>query len=294
MGRDADSGIEAALILDRIGADIDGMVIRPDVDQFYYSGDPSVGENDKMYFYSQVTGYFPTDSTSVAYYKANQSAIALVGYRINTTDNSGGIPTLERLARGLTASADNNPNGATTAPMQFLTFPSRTSVTSIPGAVGGSITNQWGNDEGQSFPDVGSVPYDNGTSPYYHAIGSQVFRMQICFQLQSGIFSQYPGYTNCAPTYPEGITNNLAVVVAIATLDSKSQKLIPAASWSKMIKALPSPSAANFTANPPVLMESLWNSKLPSLAAVAGISPLAASHVKVYQRYYYLNAPQAH
>lgn len=293
--RGADSAIEAREVMDRIGVDIAAMVVRPDVDQFYYSGNAASGENDKMFFYSQVTGYFPSDTASAAYYATYQNSATLVGYRINRTDNPSGLPVLERLARGLTAGPDNNPNGAFTSPLQYLTFPARTSATNFQTAISGSITNQWGNDQGQAFQDVGSAAgnYDDGTSTYYSVVGSQVFRLKVCFQLRDGSFSLYPGYTNCAPVYPAAITNTVAIVVAVAILDSKSRLLVPSSSWTKMITALPDPTPQNLATNG--LMDGLWNHALnqSTFAATAGIPAVAASHIKVYQRYYYLNTPKS-
>jgi hypothetical protein len=310
-GRSADSGIEAKQVLDRIGADVAGMVNRIDVDQVYYSGNESLnpGENDKMFFYSQQTGYFNTNGT--AYYATNQSPVALVGYRINTSDNPSGLPALERLARGLTAGPDNSGNppvnsgGPYTGPLQYLSFPAATSPTIYQAAVGGSITNVWGSAETATIAgagsegDVGSSGgnYDDGASPFYHIVGNDVFRFEVCFQIQNGtsspVFSLYPGYTNSAPVYPASITNNLAMVVAIAVLDAKSRKLVPAASWSKMIAALPNPTTQNLATNG--LMSVLWNNALQqsTFASKAGIPALAASHIKVYQRSYYLNMPKA-
>ncbi len=305
-GRNADSGIESKQVLDRIGADIAGMVSRIDVDQFYYSGNASSGESDKMFFYSQQTGYFPTNAA--AYYATNQSPVTLVGYRItsNTSDSPSGLPVLERLARGLTPGPDNSSSygGPFTGPLQYLSFPAATSPTNYQAALGGSITNVWGANENNTLSgagregDVGTLGgnFDDGASPFFHIIGGDVFRFEVCFQIQQGTsspyYSLYPGYTNCAPVYPASITNTLAIVVAIAVLDSQSRKLVPAASWTKMIAALQNPTAADLTANPPILMDSLWNSELPTLAAKAGIPVLAASHVKIYQRCYYLNAPK--
>jgi len=301
--RNADSGIEAKQVLDRIGADIAGMVIRPDVDQFYYSGTSSAGENDKMFFYSQQTGFFNSSTTTIInYYLTNQSPVSLVGYRINTTDNPSGLPSLERLSRGLTAGPDNASGGPYTAPLQYLSFFPATNAaptsTAYQLAQGGSITNVWGNDQGQSFQDVGSLGgnYDDGVSSYYHIIGSDVFRFEVCFQIQNGtsspIYSLYPGYTNYAPVYPACITNNLAIVVAVAVLDAKSRQLVPAASWSKMIAALPDPTSQNLATNG--LMSVVWNNALQqsTFASTAGIPAPAASHIKVYQRFYYLNAPK--
>jgi hypothetical protein len=85
-------------------------------------------------------------------------------------------------------------------------------------------------------------------------------------------------------------------------LDAKSRQLVPAANWNAMIKALQNPTTANLTANPPVLMSSLWNSELnggvfaSKYVSLTGASPASAtqiaSHIKVYQRCYYLNAPK--
>jgi len=299
-GRIADSGIESKQVLDRIGSDIAGMVIRPDVDQLYYSGNSSAGENDKMFFYSQQTGFFNTNAT--AYYATNQSPVSLVGYRINTTDSPSGLPVLERLARGLTAGPDNNVNGGPyTLPLQYLTFPPQTSVTGFQPAVAGTITNVWGQNEASAWNIQGASPngdvgtsgnnFDDGSSPYYHVIGNDVFRFEVCFQVQ-GVngYSLYPGYTNCAPVYPTSISNTTAIVVAIAVLDAKSRQLVRASSWSKMISALKDPTAQELSTNG--LMAPLWNSELQSIAATAQIPVLAASRIKVYQRCYYLNAPK--
>jgi hypothetical protein len=292
-GRGADSSIEAKQVLDRIGADISGMIVRSDIDQFYYKA----AGNDKMFFYSQPDGFFDPSVSS-----AGESPVTFIGYRINATDNPQGMPTLERLAQGLVwdASVDKITGGSidannTTMPLTYLTFPARTNATGTYVAVSGAITNTWGNDQSQPCPAVGSAGgnYDDGTSPYYDSIGTQVFRFEICFQQKDGSFSQYPAYTNCAPVYPASITNTVAVVVAIATLDSKSRKLVPTGSWSKLISALPDPTDQNLATNG--LMDTLWNNAVnqSTFASTAGIPQIAASQVKVYQRYYYLNVPKA-
>jgi hypothetical protein len=302
-GRNADSGIESKQILDRIGSDIAGMVNRIDVDQFYYKA----AGNDKMFFYSQQAGFFNTNASS--YYAGNQSSVSLVGYRVtsNTADSPSGLPVLERLARGLTAGPDLDADGGPyTLPLQYLSFPAATSPILYQAAVGGAITNVWGPSEAAlgniqgagPAGDVGTLGgnFDDGSSPYYHIVGNDVFRFEICFQVQNGssapFYSPFPGYTNSAPVYPASITNTTAIVVAIAVLDAKSRQIVPAASWTRLISALQDPTAAELTANPPVLMASLWNSELPSIAATAGIPVPAASHIKVYQRCYYLNAPK--
>jgi hypothetical protein len=144
---------------------------------------------------------------------------------------------------------------------------------------------------------VGTTPYDNGSSPYYDAVGPDVFRFEVCFLLQNGTFSLNPGYTNSAPVYSStasfGLTNTVAIVVAIAILDAKSRKLVTtAAKWSSLIAALHDPAT---TPTATGLMDAVWNNELnqSTFASTANIPALAASHIKVYQRYYYLNTPKA-
>jgi hypothetical protein len=288
-GRKADTSNEAKQVLDRIALDIAGMINRPDVDQFYYKGTG----NDKMFFYSQQSGFFdPTVGT------VGQSPVTLVGYRVNTnTSLNPAAPVLERLSQGMIwdASADKTISGKmdptpTTGPMAFLTFPTRTSVTgTLTPDVASTIPGQWSATVGTS-----GLNYDDGKSPYYDAIGNQVFRLEICFQLQNGSFSTFPGYTNSAPVYPASLSNTVAVVVAIATLDTKSRKLVPATSWSTLIAALKDPTATDLTQNPVQLMDYTWNNAIqqPGFASTAGIPAVTASHIRVYQRYYYLNPPK--
>ena len=240
--RGGDSDIEARQVLDRIGMDIAGMVIRPDVDQLYYKNDFGAGNagNDAMFFYSQQAGYLPPATLA-----SQSSPVTLVGYRINTTDHVSAEPILERLALGLTW--DGDPASPTAPSMQFLAFPVKANANDYPVANGGTIPSQWA-------AIIGAAPYDNGVSTYYDTVGSQIFRLEICFQLKSGDFSQNPGYINSAPNN-SGIGNTTAIIVAIATLDSKSRKLVPAAAWPALIGALSDSVAGDFAQTPPVLMD---------------------------------------
>ena len=311
-GRRADTSIEARQVLDRIGADINGMLIRPDVDQLYYSGLASSSKSDKMFFYTQQTGFFDSAIST-----ADQSPLSLVGYRINTTDNPSGAPMLERLARGLildlpsdwadTAQSTTIDAKKSTGALVYLTFPAKTSAANYPAATSGQITTVWGTLEKSIYQigatytsatkgDVGTLAgtFDDGFSSYYDPIGPQVFRFEVCFQLANGTYSLNPGYTNSIPTASTGLTNTVAIVVAVAMLDSKSRKLVTtAAKWNSLIKALPNPTVLQL--NSSQLMDYAWNNAINTgtFSAQAGIPAAAASHVKVYQRYYYLNTPKA-
>jgi hypothetical protein len=282
--RTGDIDTEARQVLDRIGLDIAGMLIRPDVDQFYYL-DPSNIDSDKMFFYSHATGYFASEVDATT-----NNPVTLVGYRINTTpnttDNPNGQPVLERLAQGLMW------DGASEG-LQYLTFQPPASVTAAPVLLGGTITNQWSTVVGPTG-DASPPP----SSSYYDAIGRQVFRLGICFQLQNGTFSRFPGFTNSAPVYPGSITNTVAIVVAVAALDSRSRQLISPGGWAYLTNTAFPINPQTLAANPPVLMDSQWNTVLnsPSFAQnaiAAGIPAVVASHIKIYQRYYYLNVPKA-
>ncbi len=273
--RKGDIDTEARQVLDRIGLDIAGMLIRPDVDQFYYL-DPTTG-SDKMFFYSHVTGYFNSDMDA-----STNNAVTLVGYRINTADNPNGQPVLERLAQGLMW--DGAGGG-----LQYLTFQPQTSATAAPVLLGGTITNQWTSvvgDTGDATPNPS----------YYDTIGSQVFRVGICFQLSNGSFSRYPGFTNSAPLYPGSITNTVTVVVAIAALDTQSRQLVPAGSWQNLMTTALPINASQLADTPPVLMDAQWNAALTKsgFPQSVGIPDVVASHIKVYQRSYPLNVPLAH
>ena len=77
--RRLDLDAEARSVFDRMGADISGMVIRPDVDALFL-GQPQEGgggqdHNDQFYFYAHAPGY----SESVT----GLSPLSLIGYRVN-------------------------------------------------------------------------------------------------------------------------------------------------------------------------------------------------------------------
>jgi len=278
--RSGDSSTEAREVLDRIGEDVSGMLIQRDVDQSF----SNVPGNDEMFFYSQTAGYF--DGTSTA---TQQSPVSLVGYRISTTANASLPPQLERVTQGLTWTG--------TGGLPFLVFPvyvpgtPANPVTTLPAATAGTIPVAWS-----------SVVTDHDTAPsFWHVIGSQVFRLEICYQLRNGTFTLTPPSPSNPPAVsatvtPGSINDTIGLVVAIAMLDAKSRKIVPTASWPHLIAALPDPTATNLGNTPPQLMDSLWNTAInqSSFAATANLPAAAASQVRVYQRYYPLNAPQAH
>jgi hypothetical protein len=277
--RNIDSSSEAEQILDRIGQDVVRMINRPDVDQYYVN---STG-NDEFFFYCQSPGYFSTTTTT-----SQQSPISLVGFRISTTANPASAPSLERAAQGLTWSASGG--------SPFLVFPARTSVTQSLAATAGTIPSLWG-----------TVVNDPDTSPsFWHTIGNQVFRLEICYQLRDGTFTLTPPSSSSPPTastattsplppVPGSVNDTTGLVVSIALLDTKSRQMVPATSWTSLIAALPDPSQSDLSATPVRLMESVWKARLndSAFASVAGIPPAAAAQIRVYQRIYALGVPYA-
>jgi len=277
--RNIDATSEAEQVLDRIGQDMAGMVIRSDIDQYFVNS----SANDEMFVYSQTPGYF--DSSIAA---AQQSPLSLIGYRISTSANPSLAPALERVAQGLTWSGTDN--------FPFLIFPPRTSVTQSLTATSGTIPLQWG-----------GVLNDPDTTPsFWHTVGSQVFRLEICYQLRDGSYTLTPPTPSVPPPASTGTSSPLApvpgsindttgLVVAIAVLDNKSRQIVPAASWKTLIAALPDLTQSDLSASPVRLMESLWKAKLdqPAFAATAGLPVSAVGQIRVFQRHYSLGAPTA-
>jgi prepilin-type N-terminal cleavage/methylation domain-containing protein len=87
-----------------------------------------------------------------------------------------------------------------------------------------------------------------------------------------------------------GIQDISAVIVTIAILDTTSRNI--AASTNSMVNALRNPTSADFSSNPPVLMEQTWLNAVnsPTFATSSKIPRAAASQVRAYQRYFYINS----
>jgi hypothetical protein len=277
--RNIDAPSEAEQVLDRIGQDVAGMVVRSDIDEYFVS---SPG-NDQMFVYSQTPGYFDNSTPT-----PQQSPLSLIGYRISTSANPSLAPALERVAQGLTWSSTDN--------LPFLVFPPRTSATQDLTATFGTIPLQFG-----------GIVHDPDTTPsFWHTVGSQIFRLEICYQLRDGTFTLTPptpsapppastASSSPTPPVPGSLNDTTGLVVAIAVLDSKSRQIVPAASWKTLIAALPDLTQSDLNSTPVRLMESSWKTILnqPTFATTAGLPVTAANQVRVFQRYYSLEPPIA-
>jgi Tfp pilus assembly major pilin PilA len=192
---DADS--QARELLDRMAIDFAQMIKRSDV--YYHLKAPTGGAtdcpstecgtqpgNDEIAFYSNVPGYYASDSTG-----SQQSTVSIVGYRINTSATTLGN-RLERLGAGLVwngASASNLPN----TPMIFWT-----------------ALDPWNT---AKF----------ATTSTLDIVGPQVFRFEYYYLLKNGNVSSTPWYAGSTVSGMQGVA---AIVADIAVIDPKSRVLL--------------------------------------------------------------------
>jgi prepilin-type N-terminal cleavage/methylation domain-containing protein len=136
------------------------------------------------------------------------------------------------------------------------------------------------------FSGAPTSPFATGT----HHVGDRYYDYQNnrAYVCTSGTSSTTLDWT------PNGLADVRAIVVAIAILDNTSRKLAPT-QLGNIASALADPTEdANATtglqAKPPHLMAELWQNTINSSSFRSlGIPPAAASQVRVYQRYFYLN-----
>lgn len=251
-----DADTQARMVLDRMAFDISKISRRSDVDYYFQK---NTG-NDQMVFFSEASGYYPTTTA------AQQSTFSLVGYRINSNNQ------LERLSKGLIW----NGVSSTSPPMVFGT------------TVGGAET----------IPTEWPTVIGTNSDPDYQVIGDQVFRLEYCFLVESN-YSNNPSLTVTAAslsstpyvspnTTYNGLQDVVAVVVSIAVLDTQSQEIATSVNSAAMTTAaskLQDVSGATIATNQ--LPLTVWKSNLASTNL--GLPKAAASQVRFYQRYCYLN-----
>ena len=228
---------EAQIVFDRLADDIAQVINRSDVDALFI-GMPnasSTNYNDQMYFYSQGTG-FATNT-------ANPSQVSLIGYRVNNR-------SLERL--GVLKSWDDLP---------YLT-PSNSQtgfVATNPLANLGAATN------------------------YFHVIAPSIFRMEIALLMKvgsrnaDGSVNQANSYANLtnSTNYWHGLTNVMAIVVALGILDQTSRKIVTGQQLDALAASLP-----NASTNGGVSIAT-WTSLAMT---TTNIPPSARSQIRIYQR----------
>src|SRR5436309_6054364 len=123
-----DTDTQARAVFDRMALDFAQMLKRTDIDYYLkqrqnYNGHGNghgwgQGHNgdqgsDQFAFFSQVPGYYPSDSAP-----RQQSPISLVAYRVNENSSKLAYAKLERMAKGLLWNAVD-----TTTNQNFATYP---------------------------------------------------------------------------------------------------------------------------------------------------------------------------
>jgi prepilin-type N-terminal cleavage/methylation domain-containing protein len=250
---------QARLVLGRIGDDLARRLNRDDAQVLF--ANPS--GNDAFYFYSEAPASFAFGVGS-----DEKSAVALVGYRINAAAGGDNEGRLERLGKGLQWSG----TGAS-----LILVSKDASGAVIPESL---LETAWSS-------EVGGAPrYQNSTDTRYQILADGVIRLESAFLMEDGTLTQDPEGDG------DGVTASLdgvaAIVVAIAVLDETSQKLTTPSQLAGIAGALSDPSAASFSADPPVLMAAQWQKEMNAsgFAAAAGVPQVVASQIRVYQRIY--------
>jgi hypothetical protein len=153
-----DCDLQARQLFERMSIDLAEMVRRPDVDYYVKSNvDPELG-NDRIAFFTQVPGYYPSTGSP--------SPVSLVAYRVNGSNTSNAFNRLERMGKGLVW------NGVS---------PSQTPL--IFGLT--TIVNNW--------PEATN---DNSVDQDYETIGPQIFRFEYYYLMKDGslaVISGAPG-----------------------------------------------------------------------------------------------------
>ncbi len=255
-GKRMDSDSQVRMVFDRMAADFAAIMRRNDANYIFAK---RTG-NDTMYFYSEAPTYFDSSLSDSA-----KNLVALVGYRINSNYQ------LERLSQGLrwdgTFSSSTSPGS-----IIFLTYPAGTSVPDPASTIAGN----WA-----SVVGTAGSGYSDGTSSNYHVLGDQVYRLEVSFLQTNGTLSS-------SVTSYNGLQNVSAIVVALGMLDTTSRVLvqqngqIPATTGNQMIGALP-----DSVDGTPILQ--IW--KASSYLTSSGIPQQPASHLRIYERAFYLNTP---
>ncbi|HEY0257091.1 MAG TPA: hypothetical protein VGC39_06590, partial [Candidatus Methylacidiphilales bacterium] len=224
-------------------------------------------------FFSETGCYYPAGFTSAT----QESDVSLVGYKINKNYQ------LVRLSKGLVW------NGVSPTVQAMIFNPLPTSITN------NTITTNWP----QVLPRNDLTGADL-TDPDYQVIGDQIFRLEYCFLIQSSPFATKPTTTSSyfydspwttPDTTPSGLKDVTAIVVSIAVLDTKSRVILNSTALKTAAATLGdtgfsggNPTVASATVALPLAS---WKTKLATNGL--GLPQAAASQVRFYQRYCYLN-----
>lgn len=280
-GKRMDCDTQARLIFNKMALDIAKMVLRSDVDYSSFKQPAATlsaayggasfpanlqAGNDRFGFYSETTGYFSGATQPPG---SGKAPISLVAYMI-ASDSDNASQVLRRLGKGLGWEPDP--------------ADSWKGMTYLPA----TITGQW--------PNLFALASGSNTDPDYKTVGSQVFRFEYTYLLkstssQAARLSLTPWDTSASPAHTsiDGFKDVAAIVVTIGVLDYRSRVLVK--DYPSLIAALPDARDPASDATYHGDTAAAWNAivNAPGFATTANLPPKAASAVRIYQRYFYLD-----
>lgn len=256
-GRHLDADTQARLLFNRMALDFSGMLQRTDVDYSTFKQPSNLQPgNDQLAFYSETHGYFSGAAQPAG---TGRGDLSLVAYMV-ANDSTTATPNLQRLGKGLGWEPDASAS------------PSWSNVAYLPV----TLTGRW--------------PTLFTNDPDYRSMGDLVFRLEYTYLLKAT--ATQPASLSVTPylaghTSINGFKDVAALVVTIAMLDNAGRALVT------NYASLESNSVFTDAVNG-ATPAATWNAAInaPNFAATAGIPRNAASYVRVYERYFYLDSPQ--
>lgn len=194
-----ESDSQARQVLARMASDFSTIVDRRDVN-FYFRKNAG---NDEFYFFSRTQGHLLAGASA-----DTLNGISLIGYRVSNATT--GRVELERLAYGLhwRELADRSSGSGTASSMTFLPL-------LIKNAYSQPISETRNN----------SSDIDSKESSQWDVVGSEVFRLEVCFLLIDGT-------TSAIPVLDRSMTkNNLSANVAPSASDDSTQGYSIGSRW---------------------------------------------------------------
>ena len=327
-GKHMDSDTDSRLLFNRMAIDLGHMFKRADVDystfkqpagslaspygattitanlQTANNSDSSTGQagpNDSMAFYSETEGYFSGGGTQPA--GSDKAPASLLAYMVDidpttkTAKTPAGAPCLRRLGKGLGWDRGSGwtPNSTSTGWGAIALLP--LTLTGTP-----STGGQW--------PDLFNLAQGGKADPDYQTVSSQVVRFEYTYLLKpnytdtSGI---YTGKLSITPYFSDqnsmsskalahtsinGFQDVAAIVVAVVMLDPASRALVqnPSA-YTSLASVFPDAKEVANDQNYNGDIAAAWNAVITGTNfTVSGVPKPALSSLRVYERYFYLNA----
>jgi hypothetical protein len=286
-----------------MAVDFSQIVKRQDVDYYFQkNGNGSPGMNDQMAFYSESTGYYPSGVTGAT----PKSNAALVGYCIVNNQ-------LVRLNKALiwngVTDATTGAGGLGAAPPPAMTFVPQTNTATSQSSqyLGQTLPYVWPLAFGGSIGSPPTTPdMTHSTDPDYQVIGEQVFRMELSFLVRNQSYPAQLAATpyivgsgaQISPPLPyNAMSDTVAVVVTLAVLDDASRLIVQSSAVTSAAglftdSSYPALTTAQATLAP--TPASAWQNEIDSgnLAASGTLPKLAASQVRIYERYFNLGNSQ--